>query len=134
MCLVVMYSASYLIGTSTQALYADLAEKYTTDQVYAPGTVVVVGGTAEVTASSEGQRAIGVISTAPAFLMNKDGDGQAVALKGRVPCRVVGAVAKGDELVPADNGCAKVGDSRVFGVALDTSAETVERVIEIVVL
>jgi len=127
-------SASYLIGTSTQALYADLAEKYTTDQVYAPGTVVVVGGTAEVTASSEGQRAIGVISTAPAFLMNKDGDGQAVALKGRVPCRVVGAVAKGDELVPADNGCAKVGDSRVFGVALDTSAETVERVIEIVVL
>ena len=127
-------SASYFTGTATQALYADLAEKYTTDQVYAPGTVVVVGGTAEVTASSEGQRAIGVISTAPAFLMNKDGDGQAVALKGRVPCRVVGVVTKGDELVPADNGCAKVGTRRVFGVALDTSVETVERVIEIVVL
>jgi hypothetical protein len=126
--------ASYFTGTATEALYADLAENYTTDQIYAPGTVVVVGGTAEVTASSEGKRAIGVISTAPAFLMNKDADGQAVALKGRVPCRVVGAVAKGDELVSADNGCAKAGDSKVFGVALETSTDTVERVIEIVVL
>ena len=127
-------TASYFTGTATEALYADLAEKYTTDQVYAPGTVVVVGGTAEVTASSEGKRAIGVVSTAPAFLMNKDADGQAVALKGRVPCRVVGTVAKGDELVPADNGCAKAGDGKVFGVALETSTGTVERVIEIVVL
>jgi len=67
-------------------------------------------------------------------LMNKDADGQAVALKGRVPCRVVGAVAKGDELVSADNGCAKAGDSKVFGIALETSTDTVERVIEIVVL
>ena len=127
-------TASYFVGTSTQAQYADLAENYTTDQIYAPGTVVVVGGTAEVTASSEGKRAIGVISTAPAFLMNKDADGQAVALKGRVPCRVVGAVAKGDELVSADNGCAKAGDGKVFGVALESSTDTVERVIEIVVL
>jgi len=126
--------ANYFTGTATQAQYADLAENYTTDQIYAPGTVVVVGGTAEVTASSEGKRAIGVISTAPAFLMNKDADGQAVALKGRVPCRVVGAVAKGDELVSADNGCAKTGDSKVFGIALETSTDTVERVIEIVVL
>jgi len=126
--------ASYFTGTATQAIYADLAENYTTDQIYAPGTVVVVGGSAEVTASSEGKRAIGVISTAPAFLMNKDADGQAVALKGRVPCRVVGAVAKGDELVSADNGCAKAGNSKVFGVALETSTDTVERVIEIVVL
>tara|TARA_S200002703_G_scaffold159140_1_gene171596 strand:- start:353 stop:2299 length:1947 start_codon:yes stop_codon:yes gene_type:complete len=127
-------SATYFTGTATEALYADLAENYTTDQIYAPGTVVVVGGTAEVTASSEGKRAIGVISTAPAFLMNKDADGQAVALKGRVPCRVVGAVAKGDELVSADNGCAKAGDGKVFGVALESSTDTVERVIEIVVL
>lgn len=127
-------SATYFTGTATQAIYADLAEKYITDQDYYPGTVVVVGGTAEVTASSEGERAIGVISTAPAFLMNKDADGQAVALKGRVPCRVVGAVAKGDELVPANNGCAKAGDGKVFGVALETSTDTDERVIEIVVL
>lgn len=127
-------SASYFTGTATEALYADLAEKYITDQDYYPGTVVVVGGTAEVTASSEGERAIGVISTAPAFLMNKDADGQAVALKGRVPCRVVGTVAKGDELVPANNGCAKAGDGKVFGVALETSTDTDERVIEIVVL
>jgi hypothetical protein len=127
-------TASYFVGTASQALYADLAEKYATDQTYEPGTVVVVGGTAEVTACAEGQRAIGVVSTAPAFLMNKDAEGQAIALKGRVPCKVVGAVNKGDELVPADNGCAKVGTGKVFAIALNTSEEVGERVIEVVVL
>ena len=127
-------TASHFVGTATQAIYADLAEKYATDQTYEPGTVVVVGGTAEVTACAEGQRAIGVVSTAPAFLMNKDAEGQAIALKGRVPCKVVGAVNKGDELVPADNGCAKVGTGKVFAIALNTSEEVGERVIEVVVL
>ena len=130
-------SATYFTGTATEALYADLAEKYITDQDYYPGTVVVVGGTAEVTASSEGERAIGVISTAPAFLMNKDADGQAVALKGRVPCQVVGAVAKGDELVAGNNGHAKRSEYRsydTFAIALETSSETVSRVIEVLVL
>jgi hypothetical protein len=127
-------TASYFVGTASQALYADLAEKYATDQTYEPGTVVVVGGTAEVTACAEGQRTIGVVSTAPAFLMNKDAEGQAIALKGRVPCKVVGAVNKGDELVPADNGCAKVGTGKVFAIALNTSEEVGERVIEVVVL
>ena len=127
-------TASYFVGTASQALYADLAEKYATDQTYEPGTVVVVGGTAEVTACAEGQRAIGVVSTAPAFLMNKDAEGQAIALKGRVPCKVVGAVNKGDELVPADNGCAKVGTGKVFAIAINTSEEVGERVIEVVVL
>jgi hypothetical protein len=127
-------TASHFVGTATQAIYADLAEKYATDQTYEPGTVVVVGGTAEVTACAEGQRTIGVVSTAPAFLMNKDAEGQAIALKGRVPCKVVGAVNKGDELVPADNGCAKVGTGKVFAIALNTSEEVGERVIEVVVL
>lgn len=127
-------TASHFVGTATQAIYADLAEKYATDQTYEPGTVVVVGGTAEVTACAEGQRTIGVVSTAPAFLMNKDAEGQAIALKGRVPCKVVGAVNKGDELVPADNGCAKVGTDKVFAIALNTSEEVGERVIEVVVL
>ena len=94
----------------------------------------MVGGEAEVTACAEGQRAIGVVSTAPAFLMNKDAEGQAIALKGRVPCKVVGAVNKGDELVPADNGCAKVGTGKVFAIAINTSEEVGERVIEVVVL
>ena len=130
-------TANYLIGTATQALYADLAEIYTTDQNYAPGTVVVVGGDAEVTASSEGERAIGIISTAPAFLMNKDADGQAVALKGRVPCKVVGAVTKGDALIASNNGHAKRSEYRsydTFAIALETSSETVSRVIEVLVL
>jgi len=130
-------NATFLTGTSTQALYADLAEIYTTDQTYTPGTVVMVGGDAEVTASSEGERAIGIISTAPAFLMNKDAEGQAVALKGRVPCKVIGAVTKGDALVAGNNGHAKRSEYRsydTFAIALETSSDTVSRVIEVLVL
>jgi hypothetical protein len=69
--------------------------------------------------------------------MNKDADGQAVALKGRVPCQVVGAVAKGDELVAGNNGHAKRSEYRsydTFAIALETSSETVSRVIEVLVL
>ena len=36
-------------GIATQAQYADLAEKYTADKEYEPGTVLVFGGEAEVT-------------------------------------------------------------------------------------
>lgn len=112
-------------GTATSAQYADLAEKYLSDQNYEVGTVVVVGGEAEVTASSEGQRAIGVVSDSPAFMMNSElKDGIYIALKGRVPVKVLGKVKKGDRLVAADNGCAKivlVNNQNVFAIALESS-------------
>jgi hypothetical protein len=129
--------ANYLVGTATQALYADLAEIYKTDTRYEPGTVVMVGGDAEVTACTEGSRAIGVISTAPAFLMNKDAEGQAVALKGRVPCKVIGKITKGDALVAGDNGVARRTEFRsidTFAIALETSDWDTSRVIEVLVL
>ena len=69
------------------ALYADLAEMYTADAEYEAGTVMMFGGDAEVTAP-EGYGAPkmeGVVSTNPAYLMNKDGGNCAVALQGRVP-------------------------------------------------
>ena len=87
--------------TATQAQYADLAEIYESDADYEPGTVLVIGGDKEVTQCGilQDPRVVGVVSTAPAYLMNKDANGVAVALRGKVPCKVEGPVRKGDLLV-----------------------------------
>jgi hypothetical protein len=129
--------ANLFQGTATAARYADLAEKYLADQEYEVGTVVVVGGTAEVTASSYGELAIGVVSANPAFMMNKDLEGGTyIALKGRVPVKVNGTVKKGDRLVAGDWGCAQVAADRldIFAVALETSDDAGVKLIEAVVL
>lgn len=85
------------VGTASAAKYADLAEIYDADGEYDAGTVVVYGGSKEITqsASQWDLRVAGVISSKPGFLMNKDGPGLAVALRGRVPCKVTGKVTKG---------------------------------------
>ena len=93
-----------IFGLSTSAQYADLAEKYTADADYAPGTVLEFGGDQEVTATttSHSPRVAGIVSTLPSYIMN-DGlvsDHTAmVSLTGRVPCLVQGPIAKGDRLV-----------------------------------
>lgn len=124
-------------GVSTSARYADLAEKYLADAEYAVGTVVSVGGNAEVTASQFGDRAIGVVSDNPAFMMNRDLEGGTyIALKGRVPVKISGIVEKGQQLVAGDNGCALPAtyESRhlVFAIALESSEGKTE--IEAVIL
>ena len=124
-------------GTATAARYADLAEKYLADQEYEVGTVVVVGGPAEVTASSYGELAIGVVSANPGFMMNKDLEGGTyIALKGRVPVKVSGKVKKGDRFVAGNNGVAQVAADRldIFAVALESSDDTGIKLIEAVVL
>ncbi len=125
-------------GVAAEAEYADLAEVYATDSQYSVGTVVAVGGEKEVRASIFGDRAIGVISENPAYLMNKDADGQAVALKGRVPVRVIGSIKKGDRLVASDNGCAIRATlhqfADVFGIALESNDDVTEKTIEAVIL
>jgi hypothetical protein len=95
-----------LVGTSTlQATYADLAERYAADAVYEPGTVLMLGGEYEVTiATLRATTAVaGIVSTNPAYMMNSaagtDETHPYIALKGRVPCKVVGPVRKGDLLV-----------------------------------
>jgi hypothetical protein len=97
-------STNVLSTTATSAQYADLAEKYKMDQTYDPGTVVVVGGEQEATESTTANdhKVLGIISTAPAYLMNNDIEGQDVALIGRVPCKVVGDIQRGDLLVTSD--------------------------------
>ena len=120
------YNTVYAKATSAQ--YADLAENYETDDDYAVGTVVMVGGTKEVTASSFGKRAIGVVSENPAYLMNSTGKGQPIALKGKVKVRVNGFIAKGDELIADNNGTARRVDAnfkdKVFAIALENNADS----------
>ena len=93
------YNTVYAKATSAQ--YADLAEIYESDSEYEVGTVVIFGGEKEITVSSMGAdpRVAGVISENPAYLMNSEATGQAVALQGKVPCKVVGQISKGDMLV-----------------------------------
>jgi hypothetical protein len=99
------FSAGVMTGTATAARYADLAERYATDKEYPVGTVVVFGGEKEITISNVKMdtRVAGIISANPAYMMNCEAGTDAthpyVALAGRVPCRVVGKVKKGDMMV-----------------------------------
>ena len=89
-------------GSSLQATYSDLAEWYTADAEYEPGTVLVFGGDAETTTTTtiNDTRCAGVVTTDPAYIMNSEltGTKACLALAGRVPCKVVGRVKKGDIL------------------------------------
>ena len=135
-------STNVLSTTASSAQYADLAEKYVTDQTYEPGTVVVVGGDKEATESTTANdhKVLGIISTAPAYLMNNDIEGQDVALIGRVPCKVVGDIQRGDLLVTSDvSGHAKAwnpGDylpGTIIGKALEAHEGQDPGVIEVAV-
>ncbi len=127
--------------TATSAKYADLAEKYSADAEYEPGTVMHFGGDKEVTMCKKEmcQRVAGIVSTAPAHLMNaglEDGFTATIALVGRVPCKVTGPVVKGDMMVSAGNGMAmssadpKLGS--VIGKALENNTSG-EATIEVAV-
>ena len=128
--------ANVFHGRSTTSEYADLAEKYTTDKEYPVGTVICVGGEHEATATTPGSMPIGVISENPGFLMNKEIDGQAVALKGRVPVLVSGKISKGDLVYVSDvNGIAsKLADdsANLVGVALENNADNEAKLVECV--
>ena len=112
-----------LFAQATTALYADLAEVYSADAEYAPGTVVSFGGDREVTKSTlEGDpRVAGVISENPSYLMNSGLEAEyraAVALTGRVPTLVIGPVRKGDMMVSAGNGWARASATPAMGTVI----------------
>ena len=134
-------------GHSVHAHYADLAERYASDVSYDAGTVVVLGGEAEITTTTEAKdvSVAGVISTNPGLKMNADaGDDIThpyVALRGRVPCKMIGPVSKGDLIVTADNepgyaqsvGKENAGRS-VFAKSIETDLTEGKRLIEVVIL
>ena len=134
-----------IYGVSTSALYADLAERFATDAEYPAGTVMSLGGTAEVTAclTDASDDVFGVISTNAAYLMNAgagdDATHPAIAVQGRVPVRVIGLVTKGARLVSAGNGLARAATREeitafnVIGRSLQDKTTEVEGVIEAVV-
>jgi hypothetical protein len=93
-----------VFAKATSAQYADLAEMYCADSEYTPGTVLEFGGTEEVTITTQSHstQIAGIVSTNPSYLMNSTltcNNALEVALVGRVPCHVVGTIAKGDRLV-----------------------------------
>ena len=130
-----------VFAKATSAQYADLAEKYTADAAYEPGTVVSFGGAKEVTitASSPDRRVAGVVSTNPSYIMNGGLEAEfvtTVALTGRVPTKVVGPVRKGDLMVSAGNGQARADADPQVGTVIGKALEDfdgVDGVIEVVV-
>jgi hypothetical protein len=114
-----------VFATATTALYADVAERFASDELLEPGTVVELGGTKEITRSQQdlSENVFGVISTRPAYTMNggagEDDTHPKVAMTGRVPVKVVGYVRKGDRLVSAGAGVARAaqpGEATAFNV------------------
>jgi len=137
-----------LHGTATSAQYADLAELYQSDQEYEAGTVLKIGGEAEVTQTTDAlcMEVFGVVSSNPAYLMNSAAEGTTVpvALEGRVPVRVIGEVKKGQRLVASETpgvarGVTKFehaeGDDwfRMVGRALEDKTTLGEGLVEAVV-
>lgn len=132
-------------GTATSAEYADLAERFESDAEYEAGTVVELGGVAEVTQAVEelSENVFGVISDRAAYLMNAAAGSNAthppIAMNGRVPVKVVGTVNKGDRLVSAGNGFARAAQDgeatarNIIGRALQTKTTTEAGTVEAVV-
>jgi len=111
-------------GSTLQATYADLAERYEADAEYNPGTVLVLGGDKEVTVTTTfaDTRVAGIVSTNPAFKLNSDAGTDKthpyIALKGRVPCKVQGYIKKGDLIVTSSTPGYGIAASSVFGGAI----------------
>jgi hypothetical protein len=113
-----------LNATATSARYADLAERYEADAVYELGTVLIIGGDKEVTVTTTfaDTRVVGIVSKNPAYMMNSaagsDKTHPYIALKGRVPCKVIGYIKKGDLIVTSSTPGYGIAASNVFGGAI----------------
>ena len=118
-----------VFARATTAQYADLAEKYAADADYAPGTVVMFGGTAEITQCDQDActAVVGVVSSNPAYLMNAGLVSEhvaTVALIGRVPCAVQGPVTKGALMVSTGNGSARAEADPKVGTIIGKAVES----------
>jgi hypothetical protein len=133
-----------VFAKATSAQYSDLAEHYLADQPYEPGTVVVHGGSREVTISDvdHDSRVAGVISTDPSYVMNAGLTGDysvVIGLVGRVPCQVQGPVRRGDRLVNVAPGVAGLFDPAkaqpgcLVGKSLEDHPDATVKLIEVAV-
>jgi len=138
-----------LTGTSPtesrfEATYsADVAEYYEGDAEYEVGTVLVFGGDKEVTTTVRhaDPRVAGVVSATAGFVMYTSCPGlkNCVALTGRVPCKVLGKINKGDIIVTSEVpgvGVKAIGDVRagtIIGKAIENYDSTEVGLIEVAV-
>jgi len=124
--------ANIVHGRATTAQYADLAERYAADMLLEAGDVVILGGSKEVTKSTEelDTRVFGVVSESPAFLMNNNAGNNdshpMIALQGRVRVKVQGVGKKGDRIVSSDT----AGVARVAELAECTAFNVLGRIIQ----
>jgi alkylated DNA nucleotide flippase Atl1 len=94
-----------------------ITEVFKSDTALPDGTVVTIGGTAEIIACSNGDRVVGVVS-------GSDQNDVTVVIKGRTQIKCELPVNKGDRLVASDNGRARVtqsGHPDIFAIALESS-------------
>jgi hypothetical protein len=125
-------STNVLNVKASSAFYADLAERYEADDVYPPGTVLVIGGDKEVTVTEEhaSTAVAGIVSKNPAYMMNSEAGSDEthpyIALKGRVPCRVVGTILKGNLLVTSTHS----GHAEVFKDGYDNPNAVMAKALE----
>ena len=130
-------------GSSWESTFgADLAEYYAADQTYEPGTVLVFGGTSEVTTTNiEADSAVaGVVSSISAFKMNAHipEPRACVALAGRVPVKVIGPVNKGEMLTASSTpgyACRAANPTvgTIIGKAIETKTTPGEGIIEVAI-
>jgi hypothetical protein len=133
-------TTSVFSGTATTAQYADLAEQYASDEDIAAGTVVHFAGNGKVAPCDTDacSKVAGIVSTDPAHLMNSSQEGVPLALAGRVPCKVTGAVNAGDLMVSAGGGLARAEANPAIGTVIGKAIEDFsgegEGVIEVLAL
>ena len=132
-------------GPATEAFYADLAERYAVDGPVEAGDIVSIGGEAEVTKTTidKDESIFGVVSTNPGLKLNavagNDETHPYIALVGRVPCKVVGPVKKGQRLVSSKlPGIARATKNTwntpaIFGRALETNLDEEIKIIEVTI-
>jgi hypothetical protein len=129
--------ANYFVGISTQAQYADLAEKYTTAEEHSVGTAMAIctHPDHEAAPATGNDISIGVVSDSPAYLMNAESEGQIIGLKGRVPIRIIGAVEKGDVVYVGEYGVCQTNNlegQHIVGIALASNSDKGEKLVECV--
>ena len=138
-------TAGNITGANINTPSGDLAENYVADAAYPAGTVIDFGGDYEITitTTSHSTAVAGIISTDPSYTMNSHQLGThvlAVALTGRVPCRVIGTIRKGDRLVSSKiPGTAQAMNTQLYqpgciiGKALEDYDSIAEGIIEVAV-
>ena len=113
---ITMGDGKELVGTALRARYADLAEYYTANLEYRPGTLLQIDSKNqnEVTQYDPTDEnceivggCLGVVSDLPGFILNEnlrvtsDFPVVPVVLTGKSPVRIIGNVSKGDFIYPS---------------------------------